>query len=87
MTTAEYNIVLETARAASRAFSVAQKAYRAGGIGDNAFLAAKAEYDESERVFSAARGELADQDAKDDAQAVAVEAMWKERQGEDYGTY
>lgn len=55
--TAEYEVVLETARAAARVFAVAQKAYRAGEIGDDAFLAAKAEYDESERVFSIARGE------------------------------
>lgn len=53
----DYNDVLEIARAAARAFSVAQKAYRAGEIDDDAFLAAKAEYDESEHVFSIARGE------------------------------
>lgn len=26
-------------------------------------------------------------DAKDDARAAAIEATWKERQGEDYGSY
>lgn len=57
--TTEYEVTLETARAAARAFSAAQKAYRAGEIGDSEFLAAKAAYDASDAAFDVARGEVA----------------------------
>ena len=52
-----YAEVLEAARAASRAFAVAQQAYRTGQIGDAEFLAAKATYTASEVAFTVARGE------------------------------
>ena len=50
----EYELALEKARQASRAFAVAQKAYRTRQIGDAEFLAAKKIYDASGVEFDAA---------------------------------
>ena len=50
----EYRKALETAREASIKFSAAQHAYRARLINDAEFLAARAEYVESDKAFDAA---------------------------------
>lgn len=53
-----YDKVRDAAAMASKEFRAAQTAYRSRKIGDVEFLAAKAKYETSEVVFSAARGEL-----------------------------
>ena len=50
----EYRAAIESARAASIKFSAAQHAYRARLIGDTEFLAARAEWLESDKAFDAA---------------------------------
>ena len=52
--TAEYELALTAVREATAKYSAACKSYRDGGIGDDEFLAARAEYNEAEKVSDAA---------------------------------
>ena len=56
--TKEYQEALETIRKATRAFAVVQEDYRARRIGDDAFLAAKHEYDTADDVFESVYAKL-----------------------------
>jgi hypothetical protein len=52
--TTEYAAALEASRVAYRKFDAVRNDYRALKVGDAEFLAAKAEYEESEKAFDAA---------------------------------
>lgn len=52
--TPEYELAMKTIREATRKYSAVCKSYRDGGIGDDEFLAARAEYMEAEKIFDAA---------------------------------
>jgi len=52
--TAEYEQALNAVREATRKFYAVRDAYHSLKIGDDEFLAARAEYNEAERVFDAA---------------------------------
>jgi hypothetical protein len=52
--TAEYELALNAVREATAKFNAVTKAYRARTIGDDEFLAAKAKYNEAEKVFDVA---------------------------------
>ncbi len=51
---AEYELALTAVREATREYNAVSKSYRDGGIGDDEFLTARAEYNEAEKVFDAA---------------------------------
>jgi len=52
--TAEYELAMTAIRKATAKYNEASKAYRAGTIGDDEFLAAMKTYKEAEKVFDAA---------------------------------
>jgi hypothetical protein len=52
--TAEYELALNAVREATAKFEAVRTAYRSGSIGDAKFLAAKAVYDEADKVFELA---------------------------------
>ena len=49
-----YKLALNAVREATQKYAAICKSYRDGGIGDDEFLKAKAEYHEAEKVYDAA---------------------------------
>ena len=52
--TKEYELALNAVREATIAFTATTKAYRTGIVGDDEFLAAKAEYEKADKVYELA---------------------------------